>query len=410
MHRIFAGILLVVSVAVRGAQAAPGVSTSLETSAHTRSFDRASAYELARLIAPAAARLHASPNLRQDGVVETLRQPIALPAAVIGKIVVNGAATIRLRITGAGPGAVIWVGGDNDSTFERFEPGDTATWTPTTEGSTVYITVEGAGDGLEIAQVAMGTPQTDSTDSACMLDVACGGPSDLPELSDASRAIALLRFVRGDASYVCTGGLMKDAIDSGTPYLLTAHHCISTPEEAASIEAVWDDRSESCGSVAPFATMKRTYGAELLVSSAATDVALLRMNRIPANRVFLGVALEPLAGGTPTYRLSHADGATQKYSAGVVHDSGPGCASAPRPLFLYSTPTAGAVSMGSSGGPLLVAGLRVAGQLLGLCGPSPKETCAIYNDVVDGSITASWPLLSPYLDRPANSRRRSAQH
>ena len=68
--------------------------------------------------------------------------------------------------------------------------------------------------------------------------------------------------------------------------------------------------------------------------------------------------------------------------------------------------------MGSSGAPLLLPGLRIAGQLFSLCGPSPNEPCAIYNDVVDGSIAASWHLLAPYLDPPPPVivRRRSARH
>ena len=370
-------------------------------------LDRASARTLLRINAPVKPR-RIVPNLRHEADLTTLAEAVSINGEV-GKIVVDGAASLRLRVTGATPGTVLLVAGE-DELFERFEPSALATWTPTTRGSTVYIAVERGGAVAYIAELAAGTPQVTGSASACTKDVACTQAGDDPEVAAASRAIALIRFIRGDASYVCTGGLVNDSKKSGTPYLLTARHCISTPAEAASVEAIWDDRSTICGVTDSASRSVRTYGAELVVSSADTDVALLRLKKLPPDRVFLDVELAPLAAGTMTYRISHAEGKPQKYSAGKVRTSGAGCPTAPRPRYIYTTPTEGAVAMGSSGAPLLLPGLRVAGQLFALCGPSPNEPCAIYNDVVDGSIAASWPVLAPYLDPPAVARRRSARH
>lgn len=380
-------------------------------------LDRAAAPEMARLTArPRANRI--VEHLQHDADVETLQRPIPIhphtgSLTVVGKIVVDGATTLRLQITGAARGSLLWVAGDGDEHFESFEPVDATSWAPTTHGATVYIATERFDAPLTIAKLAIGTAAANSSVTSCIKDVACttsSATSNIPaELADASRAIALLRFVRGDASYVCSGGLVNDANGSGTPYLLTAQHCIATPEEAASIEAVWDDRTTACGGAASDSV--RTYGAQLLVASASTDVALLRMNRIPPHRVFLGVDRAPLAEGTATYRVSHADGGAQSYSASVVRIAGAGCSSAPRPQFIYSAPIDGAVTNGSSGAPLLLPGLRIAGQLLGLCGPSPTNACATYNDTVDGSIAASWPLLAPFLDAsPPTARMRTARH
>jgi Trypsin-like peptidase domain len=384
------------------AQIQPLLSRDVDTAAAaTRFVDRSGAPEILRTSVHARVRI--VPNLRQDGVVETLDHAIALPS--LAKIVADGATSIRARISGLPPGTTVWVAGEDDPSFERI---DNATWTPTITGPAMYISIDGPHDDIHITQLVLGIVTT-NTQSACTLDVACNSPRDLPEVTDASRAIALLRFVRGDASYVCTGGLINDSIDSHTPYLLTAHHCISTEEEAASIEAVWDYRPESCGG-AVTSSLKRTYGAELLVTSADTDVTLLRLHKLPANRVFLGVALDPVPSGTAMYRVSHADGSTQVFSSSVVDGSGLSCSSAPRGAFLYTSPTRGAVSSGSSGAPLLMPGLRVVGQLLGLCGASPSDPCAIYNEVVDGSISASWPLLATYLDPVASNHRRAAGH
>lgn len=368
-------------------------------------FDRDTAPVLARLrFPPRVIRL--DPNLRAEGILETLDRTIALPA--IGKIVVDGAASVRLQIRGAA-GAELWVGGSEDETLQRVETDGDVVWAPTTQGSTVIIAAGGASGAMEVTKLVVGHEESRPA-SGCLQDAACAPDDVSPEVDEASRAIALIRFVRGEGSYVCTGGLVNDTANSGTPYLLTARHCIATQEEADSIEAVWDLRAESCGRAEAPRNSPRTYGGRLLVASTETDVALLRLNRIPAGRVFLTVDTTPLDEGAMTYRLSHADGAMQSYSAGEVRHGGMGCDAAPRPRFVYTSHTAGAVAKGSSGAPLLLPGLRVAGQLLGMCGPSPNDSCAIYNDAVDGSMASSWPLLAPYLDPPPAPRRRATRH
>ncbi|HEU4522648.1 MAG TPA: serine protease [Thermoanaerobaculia bacterium] len=351
----------------------------------------------------AAVSLSARPNLRQIADVASFERETSITPYGSRKIVIEGARSIRLEIRGTRSGSRLWIGGDDATALEPFEGAEGVTWSPTVQGSTAYLVSEEPVT-LSIVRAAVGT--TEAQSNACLSDVACSAPEDDEEISRASRAIAMIRFVRGNASYVCTGALISDEAGSGTPYFLTAHHCISTPEEAASIEAVWDERSPACG-LQPRSI--RTYGAELLVSSAETDVALLRLRRIPADRTFLKIERAPLREGTPVYRLAHGDGAPMQYSAGVIRESGASCPTAPRSRFLYTAPTAGAVSKGSSGAPLLLPGLRVAGQLFGLCGASPENPCATYNEAVDGSLAASWPLLEPYLDRPEAARRRAAR-
>lgn len=382
--------------------------------APVRGLDRSRAPLLARVTARAAGpALH--PHLRRVARVEALARPVVLRApqrdaapVVAGKIVATGAATLRVRVEGADAGAVLWVAGEEDEAFERFEPSAGATWTPTTRGDAVYVAVEGGGASLSLTAVAVGDREP-MTAGSCVTNAACVEPDALPELADASRAIAMIRFVRGGESYVCSGALLDDAAHSGSPWFLTARHCISTAEEAASIEAVWDHRSPACGTD-PARASTRTYGAELVASSASTDVALLRLRKIPPNRTFLRVERAPVAAGTRTWHLSHADGGPLSYAEGTVQEAQTGCPSAPQGEFLYTTLTSGAISAGSSGAPLLLPGLRIGGQLLGRCGPSASDPCAIYNYAIDGAIAASWPLLAQYLDPEPAGRRRSARH
>jgi lysyl endopeptidase len=246
---------------------------------------------------------------------------------------------------------------------------------------------------------------------ACLKDLACTDASlENPEVELASRAIAMLRVVRNGESFVCTGALIADASGSGTPYMLTARHCVATQEEAESIEATWDERSSAGGIAKDRRKVTRTYGADLLATSAETDVALIRLHRIPPDRVFLRAERELPAPGARAYRLSHASGLPQSYTTGAITSEGAGCASAPRPQFIYTSHDSGAVANGSSGAPLLLPGLRIAGHLVGSCGAMTSDACSPLNETVDASIAASWSLLAPYLDPPPVTRRRASRH
>jgi lysyl endopeptidase len=253
--------------------------------------------------------------------------------------------------------------------------------------------------------LVLGSPL--SAAPVCVLDAACSDP--IPELEGAGRAVALLRFVREGEARVCSGALIADVDGRPTPYLITARHCIATQEQAESIEAVWDYQSAGCGLEPPSRPLK-TWGADLLVASEETDLALLRMHSVPPGRVFLRVEREAPAEGTEVYRLAHVEGGPLAVSSGVVRGDGPMCGAAPRPQFIYSAPRSGAVATGSSGAPLLLPGLRIAGHLAGLCGPVPSDACAPFNDTVDGSLSAAWPLLAPYLEPARSARKRGVRH
>lgn len=376
-------------------------------------LDRENAPQLAHIgrrnvVAQASRRESAIAEVRElaEPIVIRTQMPVGAGLSVAGTITVEEASTLRLRFEGSASGVVVWLAGEHDEEFERFEPGIQAHWSPTTKGATVYVATAGGTADLTLASLAIGSTSVDAGIPACMLDAACAADAP-PELAEASRAIARLHVVRGDASHVCTGALLNDSSNSGTGFLLTARHCVSTAEEAASIEVIWDDRSTSCGSSGK-RTTPRSYGAELLVSSADTDMALLRLTKVPLNRVFLGVSAADLPAGTKTYRVSHAAGAPQSFVSGAIDDQGLSCGTAPRPQFLYSTQVHGAVASGSSGSPLLTAGLFVVGQLSGRCGSAPEDACSAGNVLVDGSMQASWPMLEPFLNAPSGGRRRHA--
>lgn len=110
---------------------------------------------------------------------------------------------------------------------------------------------------------------------SCNLDVSC-----FDNGAQQRDAVARMLFTKADGrSYFCTGTLMNDAINSTTPYFLTANHCIGSQTEAGSLQTDWFFRSASCNSrVLNAQSTKRTGGANLLFTNNVTqgnDMTLL---------------------------------------------------------------------------------------------------------------------------------------
>ncbi|HEX6864457.1 MAG TPA: hypothetical protein VF414_16630, partial [Thermoanaerobaculia bacterium] len=79
--------------------------------------------------------------------------------------------------------------------------------------------------------------------------------------------------------------------------------------------------------------------------------------------------------------------------------TGPTCQGTPRPNFLYSVRSQGAVFPGSSGAPVVRPDGRVVGQLLGACGPTAAtgEGCDSSNYTVDGALSVTWSAIAQWL-------------
>lgn len=151
--------------------------------------------------------------------------------------------------------------------------------------------------------------------AACQLDGTC-----YEEYASQRNAVARMVFTSGGGTYVCTGTLLNDLSASGTPYFLTANHCISTQAEASSLQTDWFYRSPVCNSRTLSATTaKRVNGAALLYASASTDTSFLRLNDTPpAGAVFAGWDASSQAFGAPIVGLHHPRGDLLKASFGSL--------------------------------------------------------------------------------------------
>lgn len=174
-----------------------------------------------------------------------------------------------------------------------------------------------------------GSAKSIGSSGSCNLDVTCNTP-----LSAASKAVAHMVFVQAGESYVCTGTLINDAQSSGTPYFLTANHCISTQTPASTLNTYWFYRSSGCnnGRLNP-GYVARTSGATLLytrtefsgasgISPVGTDTSFMRLNSAPpAGALFSGwtATRQSISGNTIYSGLHNPSGDLQKYSSGRVN-------------------------------------------------------------------------------------------
>jgi lysyl endopeptidase len=340
-----------------------------------------------------------------------------------GKVRVGGAYRLRLHLSRVAlpAGARLWVHGAGRTVgpfgAELMAP-DGGLWTPSVEGEEVALDVEMpaaalAGparygftidEALELVPTGGGfAPEAGVKSTSCQVDASCFGSGDFPGYDAARHAVALLEFVDSHVGFLCTGQLLNDAASDGTPFLLTAHHCISTQAVAATLQAVFDDFTPSCNGTPPaLGTLPTATGATLLVTGradTAADFTLLRLASLPGGRTFLGWDASPraAANGTRLYRISHPSGDAQMFSVSTADSRSAQCTEDNLPLsrFIYSDIAVGAASPGSSGSAAMLAGGQVVGQLFGGCGNG--DPCSPQEHVVDGAFSSSFDQLQPFL-------------
>ena len=228
----------------------------------------------------------------------------------------------------------------------------------------------------------------------CNLDVECSIGDDWVDLKDHhKRASALL--ISGGSSF-CSGALINNTENDGTPYFLTADHCTGSSAAAWSFRFGWISPTTVCATTQSNAngpTNMTISGATIRARSSASDFALVEINNnIPASwdRVFSGW---DNSGQTPdfTVGIHHPVGDVMKV-----------CRDDDQPIqafnFGYETweiTTAGGgwefgvTEGGSSGSPLYDHEGRIIGQLYG-----GAAACSGLNDNNQfdyyGRIDVSW--------------------
>ncbi|TRW26539.1 T9SS type A sorting domain-containing protein [Flavobacterium zepuense] len=164
-----------------------------------------------------------------------------------------------------------WLVAGEDITIEYFEP------------------AEQAGQGkLEIFKVVHGYRSLSATEidpdsglnasGSCMYDVECyiEGINSLKEISKKSVALIIV----GNSNW-CTGSLINNTSNDGTPYFLTADHCYSDPSQWAFMFN-WINPNPSCATGIPSTNNAPNYhltvsGAELKARREESDFTLVEI-------------------------------------------------------------------------------------------------------------------------------------
>lgn len=157
------------------------------------------------------------------------------------------------------------------------------------------------------------------------IDAKC---ADYPGLADKLASVGRILVEKDGEPMFCTGTLLnsRDASDDPltlgdglAPYLLTSNNCVSTQDEADSLEITWFYESEFCGDTKFDDRVISTYGGgELLSTSADRGFSLIRLRgNLPSGLVYSGWNASSLAIPITAHSIHHPSGDAKKVSAGT---------------------------------------------------------------------------------------------
>lgn len=254
-------------------------------------------------------------------------------------------------------------------------------------------------------------------DARCALDLYIGGVS---EWDDQIRSVAMI-VVGG--SGICTGALINNSCNNGTPYFLTANHCLSggtgnwlfrfnwdVPEGNPGMLCATSGNTPTSFNNASNYNQTTVNGATVLVSGTGADHALLMLDNLTVgNATTWGLFyagwnhndVEPSI--TEVTGIHHPSGDIKKicraYEGGSnnIHFSNQGGAA----VWYMNSWDDGVTEPGSSGSPLFDQNKRIIGQLYG-----GAAACSGLNNNGSfdyyGRLGVSWGLgIGAYLDPPA---------
>ncbi|MDQ3100513.1 MAG: trypsin-like peptidase domain-containing protein [Bacteroidota bacterium] len=184
-------------------------------------------------------------------------------------------------------GAQVFVYNDEEflgSFDQRSNPGETVLGVTQLAGDRITIEyiepadVNGSGS-LRVGQVThayrnvLGKMRGLGDSGSCNNNVICPVGD---EWRDQIRSVAMMTV---GGSGFCTGQLINNCANDGTPYFLTANHCISGTTSTWVYRFNWE--SPQCNVNQNGPTNQTVSGSSIKETSAATDVALLELNTIP---------------------------------------------------------------------------------------------------------------------------------
>ncbi|NJK96890.1 MAG: hypothetical protein HC905_20000 [Bacteroidales bacterium] len=92
-------------------------------------------------------------------------------------------------------------------------------------------------------------------------------------------AVCKITFRTGNTGYLCSGALINNTKNDGTPYFLTANHCIDDSASAKTLVAYFNYEKKSCNGSSN--EDKTLTGSNLVTTGSNSDFTLLKLNNTP---------------------------------------------------------------------------------------------------------------------------------
>ena len=229
---------------------------------------------------------------------------------------------------------------------------------------------------------------------ACNVDVIC------PEGDDWRSEIPAIGVISTGGSTFCTGFMVNNTAENGTPYFMTANHCGINTSNAASLVVYWNFESPTCGQHGGGSLAQNQTGSFFRSSYSSSDFTLVELDELPNPAWAITYAGwdNTSADATSAVGIHHPN--TDEKSISFEYD--------PTTTTSYLSNTVpgdgthvritqwdlGTTEPGSSGSPLFDQNHHVIGQLHGGYASCTSLTSDWY-----GRFSVSWTHgLSTYLD------------
>ena len=118
---------------------------------------------------------------------------------------------------------------------------------------------------------------TSPTDEDCYIGINC------PEgetWQNQKHSVCMFTFKIGNSGYMCCGALINNVKNDGTPYFLTANHCIGSEMAASTVVAYFNYEQIGCDGEIVENNLTLS-GASLLTTGTQSDYTLLLLDNIP---------------------------------------------------------------------------------------------------------------------------------
>lgn len=191
---------------------------------------------------------------------------------------------------------------------------------------------------------------------SCNINVAC------PESDGWEDQIRSVALIVSNGNATCTGSMVNNTAEDGTPYFLTANHCLGGG--VGGWVFYFNHESATCdGNTGP--TNQSLSGAQLRASNSGSDFALLELNSDPPDSYDVFFNGWDRSGNTPTSLtgIHHPSGDVKKISHD--YDSPSQTQQSGAAVWYLDQWEEGTTEGGSSGSPLFDQNNRVIGQLYG---------------------------------------------